>query len=389
MTALAPHLLLAGYFGFDNAGDEAIFESLVENFRRLEPDVQLSALVHSPETADRLGVTPVPRKDVGAVWSALRKCDLFVQGGGGLFQDSTGRASVLYYGGLLALASLARRPSVFFCQGYGPVRGGAQRWVTRQALRFPTLITVRDEESRAELIALGLSPEKVHLTADPALLLDPLPPKDMKDLMAAEGLNKEIGRCELPDGRLSPAGPLVAVTVRPWPGLDLESLGAALKSFREKYKARYLVLPFQPERDLGPSLRLAELLDGEAKVIEQPLTPRELTGLLACSDMVIGMRLHSLILATVANPPLFGLSYDPKVERFCRRAGALSCRIEEISSKRLETEWEHLLQGRKSQRATQRKAVEVMRDQAERAFRASLAVARGESADNVAMILKT
>lgn len=383
MSGTSPRLLLAGYFGFDNAGDEAIFESLVDNFRRLDPDIQLSALVHDPGTAKRLEVKPVPRKDLGAVWSALRSCNLFVQGGGGLFQDSTGPGSVLYYGGLLAMAALAGRPSVYFCQGFGPVKSGVGRWLTRQALRLPSLVTVRDEESQAELVALGLQPEKVHLAADPALLLSPLPPQEMKDILGEEDLTKEIGRSELPDGRLSPAGPLVAVTVRPWPGLDLEELARALGAFREKFQARYLVLPFQPERDLEPSRRLAELLEGEARVLERPLTPRALTGILACSDMVIGMRLHSLILATAANPPLFGLSYDPKVERFCRRAGALSCRIEEISSQRLEAEWEHLLQGRKSQRKAQDKAVAVMREQAERAFRASLALARGESAENI------
>ncbi|HIB68527.1 MAG TPA: hypothetical protein EYO33_26415, partial [Phycisphaerales bacterium] len=54
-------ILLAGYFGFDNAGDEAIFESVVENFRRLHPQAELSALVQNADTADRLGVNPIAR----------------------------------------------------------------------------------------------------------------------------------------------------------------------------------------------------------------------------------------------------------------------------------------------------------------------------------------
>jgi polysaccharide pyruvyl transferase CsaB len=387
MSERPPHLLLAGYFGFDNAGDEAIFESMVDQFRVLRPDVQLSALTFHPATAQRLAVHPVPRKHIPSVWRAMRACDAFVLGGGGLFQDSTGRGSVLYYGGLLAMAKAALRPSVIFCQGYGPVKSGLGKWITRQALRLPKLITVRDEESREELLALGLRPQDVHLAADPALLMRPLPVDQMRPLLESEGLLTEMGRSELPDGRLSEAGPLVALTVRPWPSLSLEDLAQALKAFRERHKARYLLLPLQPERDLEPSRRLAELLDGQARVLDQPLTPRALTGILACSDMVIGMRLHSLILATVENPPLFGLSYDPKVERFCRRAGALSCCVEEISSERLLREWEHLLLGRKNQRAVQKKAVETMRVQAERAFRATLAVAAGHPKGAVGDIL--
>jgi len=377
-------ILLAGYFGFDNAGDEAIFESVVENFRRLHPSAHLKALVQDPQTARRLNVEAVPRKDLAKVWKAMRGSDLFVLGGGGLFQDVTGPGSVFYYGGLLGLAKLAGCPSVFFCQGYGPINGTLQKVFTRQVLRLPKLITVRDEESRAELEELGLPAGSVHLSADPALLLSPLEINDMRAILSEEDLLVELGRSELPNGQLSSVGPLVAVTVRPWPGLPLEELASALKGFRKETSARYLLLPFQPERDLEPSRRLVSLLDGEARLLERPLQPKALTGILACCDMVIGMRLHSLILATVGNPPLYGLSYDPKVERFCRRAGALSCCIEEISSDRLQREWNHLLQGRKSQRACQEKAVSVMRNEVEAAFQASLAVGRGQGRREVA-----
>lgn len=376
-------ILLAGYFGFDNAGDEAIFEAIVENLRRLSPGVQLKALVHDPETAHRLEVEPIPRKEIPQVWSALRNSDLFLLGGGGLFQDVTGPGSVFYYGGLLGMAKLAGCPSVFFCQGYGPVRRPLQKLFTRQILRLPTLLTVRDEESRTEMRQLGVSEESIFLAADPALLLSPLPPDELRAILGEEDLFKELGRSELPNGQLSQAGPLVAVTVRPWPGLDLQELAKALVEFRGETSARYLLFPFQPERDLKPSVELSKLLEGEARVLDRPLTPRALSGILACCDMVIGMRLHSLILATVGNPPLYGLSYDPKVERFCRRAGALSCLIEEISSDRLLREWKHLLQGRKAQRKCQEKAVEIMRKEAEAAFLASLAVGRGAPSQEV------
>lgn len=389
MSERPPKLLLAGYFGFDNAGDEAIFEAMVDHFRALSPEASISALTFGDETAKRLGVEAVPRKHFPSVWKAMRACDVFVLGGGGLFQDSTGPNSVIYYGGLLAMARAALRPSVIFCQGYGPIRGGLARWLTRQAFRLPHLVTVRDEESYEELLAQGLRPDRVHLAADPALLMRPLPVDQMRPILEGENLLAEMGRSELPDGRLSEAGPLVALTVRPWPTLPLEELAAALQAFRDKHKARYLLLPLQPERDLEPSRRLAELLNGQARVLARSLPPKALTGILACCDMVIGMRLHSLILATVENPPLFGLSYDPKVERFCRRAGALSCRVEEISSERLLREWEHLLLGRKNQRAVQKKAVETMRGQTERAFQATLAVAAGQPADVARAILNS
>lgn len=378
MSQRPPHLLLAGYFGFSNTGDEAIFESMVDRFRTLCPGVTLSALIASPDAAKRLGVEPIARKDITAVWKALKKCDVFVQGGGGLFQDSTGRGSVLYYGGLLALAKIACRPSVMFCQGFGPVREKASRWLCRQAFRLPQLITVRDEETRKDLVELGVPRSQVFLVADPALLLEPLPVDEMRPLLIEEGLLAELGRSELPDGRPSSAGPLVAVALRSWPHFTLEPLAEALKQFRDRFKARYLLVPLQPDRDLALSRELADLLDGQAKVLDRPLGPKAMTGVLSCCDMVIGMRLHALILATAQNPLLYGLSYDPKVERFCRRAGALSCPVEGISSEKLVREWEHLLMGRATQRTVQDAAVKILRVEAQNAFEAVLALAKGE-----------
>lgn len=388
MSKSSPHLLLAGYFGFDNAGDEAIFESMVCQFRRLCPDVRLSALTHDVAAAKRLGVEAIPRKSPGRVWKALRACDVFVQGGGGLFQDSTGRGSVIYYGGLLVMAKLACRPSIVFSQGYGPVKGKLEQLIARAALSLARVVTVRDQESYDELQALGLDESRLFVTADPALLLEPLPVDEMRQLLTQEGLLAEMGRSELPDGRPSSAGPLVAIALRSWPTLELLPLAEALKMFQEKFSARYLLLPLQRQSDLEPSRRLAEFLEGKAKVLESPISPRALTGILSCCDMVFGMRLHSLILASVGNPVLFGLSYDPKVERFCRRAGALSCSVEGISSERLLKEWEHLLCGRKSQRSSQGRAIKAMREDAGKAFSAALCLASRGRAEDIAEVFR-
>jgi L-malate glycosyltransferase len=41
--------------------------------------------------------------------------------------------------------------------------------------------------------------------------------------------------------------------------------------------------------------------------------------------LVVGMRLHSLIFATVGGAPVIGISYDIKVDSFIRDIGSAAC----------------------------------------------------------------
>lgn len=382
-----PRLVLSGYFGFGNLGDEAILEATVASLRKHCPEVEITALMANPELAHSLAIQSVPRKSPWPVLRSLAGCDLLLSGGGGLLQDSTGPGSVFYYLGVCALAKLLGKRVMFFCQGFGPVKSrscqAAVRWLGNRL----DLITLRDDQSADEMRQLGVKRPPLRVTADPALLLEPAPTARLREILSQEGLSGEIGRLEGPTGRHPGVGPLVAVTVRPWPNLPLEAIAQALKEFREREQARYLLIPFHPSKDREPSQRLVEALEGQAYLIKGDYAPREITGLLRCCDMVVGMRLHSLILACAAGIPLIGLSYDPKVERFCRRAGGLPLDLEEISSTRLVEALTHLLEGRAHQRRQQQKCLEPMVNQAERSVQVALSLAKGEPVSTALEIL--
>jgi len=98
-------VVIAGYYGYDNAGDEAIAEAVVYAFRTLAPGVHITVLSGQPaRTRSRLGVDSVARFSPTAVARALARCHLFVFGGGSLLQDVTSFRSLLYYQALFALA---------------------------------------------------------------------------------------------------------------------------------------------------------------------------------------------------------------------------------------------------------------------------------------------
>lgn len=375
----APKILMSGYFGLDNLGDEAIFEAMVHNFREHCPEVELTALVASPDRARKLGVKTVPRKKLPAILTALRQTDLLVSGGGGLIQDSTGVGSVVYYLGLIRLAALLGKPTFLYAQGFGPVRTAWGQRLCRWMSHSVSLATFRDQDSLEDFRKLAGDKVPAFVTADPALLLPPCPPKELGEILHKEGLSGEISRLDGPTGKHQGSGPLVAVTVRPWPNFNLDAVADGLQRFHDEHQARYVLLAFHPEQDLSVCRQLKEKLKAPASLLDPSWQPAQVAGFLRCCDLIMGMRLHSLILAAGAQVPCLGLSYDPKVERFARRAGAVPLKLEDLSSQSLFTALQHLLNGRHQARQAARPKVEAMEKAAQGTTRSALALARTKS----------
>ena len=53
-----------------------------------------------------------------------------------------------------------------------------------------------------------------------------------------------------------------------------------------------------------------------AILVEDENKAMNLVSIISCADLLIGMRLHSLIYAAITNTPVIGIVYDPKVRFF-------------------------------------------------------------------------
>src|SRR5450830_146125 len=90
-------IALSGYYGFDNAGDEALLNAITSSIRRLAPDAEFVVFSGSPEkTASQHGIRAVYYKSPASVWRELRDADLLISGGGSIFQDVTSARSLPY-----------------------------------------------------------------------------------------------------------------------------------------------------------------------------------------------------------------------------------------------------------------------------------------------------
>ena len=281
-------VLLSGYYGKGNGGDETLLATLLQ---MLPLDVTPVVLSGNPEETHRhYGVECYNRMAFFSVFKALRSCGAFVWGGGSLIQDCTSIISPFYYGGLMALAQVMGLKTVAWGQGIGPLLRSQTRFLAQRNFAGCTQVSVRDIASSRLLSDWSIP----HILApDPVWALESKPVPELVDLPK----------------------PRIAVTLRNHPQLTenrLTNLIQALVNLQKETQTFILLLPFQKSEDLGIAEKIHTQLKDVSRVICSE-DPQVLKGVFRGVEMSIGMRLHSLIMAASEGSRCFALSYDPKV----------------------------------------------------------------------------
>lgn len=297
--------LISGYYGFANLGDEALLAQIVAQLKTRYPLATIDVLSQEPaETAHEFGVASTPRADLGAAKRAIDRCDVFLSGGGGLLQNATSFRSLLYYAGLIRSAVRAGKKTMIFAQSVGPLDFWGRQTV-KECCKGVTAATVRDERSRTLLASL-LPSLPIERTADPVFLYDP--PAEPPDLVPY-GLGPE-------------SDPLVIVAVRKTTHFDVvaATLAAAVDRLSSEYGARIAFVPFGGQVDADASTAVIRKCKTRPALVELPNFDA-VAGAIARARLVVGVRLHALILAVRFAVPFLAAAYDPKVVALCDDVG--------------------------------------------------------------------
>lgn len=305
---------LSGYYGFNNSGDEAVLVSILTALERASKDqgvaIEPVVLSGDPETTKKLyGVNAVHRMKPADILHTLRSADGLISGGGSLLQDATSAKTIPYYVGILKLAQWLRKPTFIYAQGVGPVQKELFYPLIRQAFNKSAYISVRDTESKQLLGRMGLDQQKVQVVPDPVMGLRL--PEDRKHQSNVD----ERGL------------PYVGVSVRYWNDdrSDLNQIADMLKEVVAKKQVHLRFLPFHGGADEEASTLLMKRLgnvkaEGSAMSISPAYAhPVDMLAEVARCQLLIGMRLHSLIYAASQRVPVLGISYDPKIDQFLNR----------------------------------------------------------------------
>lgn len=303
-------IALSGYYGFDNAGDEALLSAITTSIRELAPRAEFVVFSGNPGSTSRNhGIPAVYYKNPFKLLRSLIRSDLLISGGGSIFQDITSGRSLPYYIGVVALAKLMGRPVMFYAQGIGPIKRRISRLLMRLVANRVDLISLRDQESARLLAEIGVKRPPVMITADPVLALKP----ETHDHESVAACLSGWGI----DGKK-----LVCVSVRQWPALQgyQQNLARVLDRLA---KSGYTVLfiPMAWPEDIAESRLVMGLMAEKSSLVDRKMNSRELLALISRSELLLGMRLHALIFAASQGVLFAGISYDPKVEAFLHSYG--------------------------------------------------------------------
>jgi polysaccharide pyruvyl transferase CsaB len=316
---------IIGNYGHDNNGDEAILSGILTQLNTLGirkgEIVIFSNNPSNTESRYNIKAVPILHKKGNFILSVLhtvkqsfkimKDLDLLIIGGGGLLMDMYKRDAPLY-STLGLLGYYAKCRVVIYGVGAGPITTKAGKFFIKTLANKADSISVRDVKSKELLKDIGIRKE-IDIIGDPAFAIEPV--------------RKRSKTNELKK---------VAVTAVPyfskqyWPQRDdskyeayVKGMAQNLDELIEKKGATVTFFSTKYPQDVEVTREIYDMMTYKqfVRIKGENLHPDEIVKLCAEQDLIIGTRLHSLILSVVASTPVLGVGYHHKVEHFLQALG--------------------------------------------------------------------
>lgn len=305
-------IVIAGNYGAKNIGDEMILEGILLSFKNIAPQAKFTVLSANPEeTSQKCGIESAFKFPAGIrsilkyIFSyknetkkAVKGCDYFVLGGGGLFSNLTLKAYFIW--GIQGLmACYYKKPLIMYGQSVGPVKGKIQKYIVTKLFKKAVFITLRDKESREELKSLGIK-SKINVIPDMAFKLET--PKKEQDIKKKMVIALRASTNFDPDLKQK----------------IIEFLNWAVN--KQDYELEFANFQLPEDAQLNEEISANINNQKKIKTMPTPKNAQELLNHFAEADFVLGMRLHSIISSIKAERPFIAINYAPKVENFLNYA---------------------------------------------------------------------
>lgn len=306
-------IIISGYYGFDNMGDDSLLSSIIYGIKEKEPNAKITVLTNSPKKTAKLhSVRCVNRFNIPAVMREMKGAKLLISGGGSLLQDGTSRKSLYYYVTIMQMAKKYGLKLMLYANGLGPLISKKSRAMAADVIKKADYVSLREEKSK--ILADELGANNSLITADPAFLSEPAPENWMEYIKRREKIDGKYFLVSIKEGN--------NFGEHSCPEL-MDFLAADISALSVEYDITPIFVPMHPEKDHFVTNELFKKV-GRGKIVSS-LTASELCGLMRDCEFVVGMRLHMLIFAARMGIPMIGISYDPKITAFLEYLGEGKC----------------------------------------------------------------
>lgn len=353
--------LLLGAYGQTNLGDDL----LLFNYIKLLVDRGYEKIVINASVAKfipQVILDEFPLVDIEIfetyntspleLFKRMLGADVIVYGGGTVYKElyaTTGRKPYAVIANVMVFNTLARllgKRVYGFHLGIGTIKTGLGRWFSRRALMASTHTTFRDKKSfEYARDVLKVSAHKIDLSTD--------------GLFTNHDWKKVWHELKLPTQVKKRSGKLVGVNVLSdipdW--VDRKSYVKNLVTFIDALIERgdyVLLLPFQYDFNKHSDLYfmnheiVPKLKHKKGYYIAKDLALDNITSALQQIDMLVGLRFHSLLLATAADAPFVSLAYDTKCWRYTSEMDySYALKIEDFTAEQLMEQYEKALKDTK------------------------------------------
>ncbi|MBU8881154.1 polysaccharide pyruvyl transferase family protein [Bacillus sp. FJAT-29790] len=315
---------IVGNYGHDNNGDEAILQGILTQLLvDLNIDREnITIFSNNPEnTKARYGLKAVKLlhkrgsllKSVAATINKnnriIKELDVLIIGGGGLLMDMYKRDAPLYFSHAL-MGRFGGCKVVIYGVGAGPITTKSGSFLIKRMIGAAHSISVRDSESKELLEKIGVE-KPIQIIADPAFKLGERLKKEMSLSV------KKIGVTAVP-----------YFSKEYWPESNEEKYEAFvfgmannLDEIIKEHDAEITFFSTKYPQDVKVTEDIVNVMKekGAVTILKDNLNPDQLVSICGKQDIIIGTRLHSLILSVAAETPIVGVGYHRKVRNFMRR----------------------------------------------------------------------
>lgn len=317
---MAKKIVISGWYGFGNIGDEAILQAMIDIFVKEYPNCEITVLSYKPEYTKKTqkveavyqipihGIKTWVKNIILLRWietlKVIKDCDIFVMGGGGFLSDWQ---SEVPQGWLkqMKIAKFFGKKTMIYGIGAGPFLTEKGKKETKYYIdNFVDEVTVRDKESHRQLKDVVGVNKNINIKIDPVALMDVSQYKlDCKfdnsiALIYTEYFNSKY---------------FTQDHQKKWP-LLFEAFCKQIDAVIDNNMIPKLVF-FQKDIEFDLANKFLEIYSDKI-LIEYPNNYQEAILILSNSKAIISFRLHGNILAYALKKPFLPIIYHHKTDGF-------------------------------------------------------------------------